>query len=683
MTVSQPRKAPLTSGATHGDVGTNAARLSVVGASLLCLTLIAYLPALKAGFVFDDDTYLTRNPAVQTAGGLGDIWFKPSASPQYYPLTFTSFWVEYRLWGLDPAGYHMVNVLLHAANAILLYVLLRGLGIPVAWLAASIFAVHPVAVESVAWIVERKNVLSAFFWLAAALSYLRFAGVIGAHASRQWALYGLALACLVLSLLAKSATATWPAAMLVVLWWKRGRLTLRDVTPLLPAFFIAVASGLATTWIEKNQVGAEGPEFAWTLVGSWLIAGRAIWFYVWRLLWPFGMCFVYPRWDVDPSQAWQHLFPAAVVAVLALLWLLRKRIGRGPLAAALLFVGTLTPALGFVKVYAMRYSFVADHWVYHTSPIFIMAVAAACSRWVARLRWESRVRFGVAVAVVVFLAILTYRQSTCYRDIETFWRATLDCNGNAWMAHNNLGLQLLGGRRFAEAEEHFVQTIKLKPDHFVALTNLGVAVFAQGRFDEAMTHYRAALAVKPDYALARNHLGVTYFQKRDFAAAAEELRQAVSQNPDNEPARRHLGMVLEQQGEFKAAIEQYEAALKLQPNNDIVANNLAWLLAAAPDDSLRDGRRAVELAELACRLTGWAQCELLGTLSAAYAEVGRFEQAIALARRAERIATESQRTLFLEQLRANMKLYENQQPVRIMPPVTSRPATAPASAAGL
>lgn len=648
-------------------------------AALVCLTVVAYFPALRAGFVFDDDTYVTRNALVQSPGGLRDIWFRPSALPQYYPLTFTTFWIEYRLWGLSAAGYHVVNILLHASNAILLFVLLLRLKVPGPWLAAAVFAVHPVNVESVAWIVERKNVLSMLFYLLASLTYLRFAGISGDGRPSGSRSYLAAMLCLACSLLAKSITATWPFAILVLLWWRNGRLTIRDVLPLIPAVAMVVASGLATWWIEKNQVGARGPEFAWTLADSWIIAGRSIWFYAGKLLWPFGLCFVYPRWDIDAGRVVLHLFPAAAVAVILVLWLLRGRMGRGPIAAVLLFVGTLGPALGLVKVYAMRYSFVADHWVYHAGPALIVLVIAAVARMVGRARWSVAASRVAAGAVLAVLTVLTARQAGHYRNIETFWRAALNRNPNAWMASNNLGQYLLSQKRFAEAERYLTEAVRAKPDNFVAMTNLGVAFFGQNRPDEAIERYRAALAVNPDYVLARNHLGVALFQKGQLDGAIRELQRAVDLRPNYVPARQHLAMALELRGSFEQAIAQYEAALALAPDSTLVCNNLAWLLATVPDARLRNGPRALDLARRACRATEWKEPAMLGTLSAAFAEGGDFDTARQVVERAHELARAMGRTEAFGQLENMRRSYERKEPFRIGPsprsmPASSRPA---------
>ncbi|HOW19171.1 MAG TPA: O-GlcNAc transferase, partial [Phycisphaerae bacterium] len=336
-------------------------------AGLLLLALAVYIPAMRGGFVWDDDDYVTENRTLRSLDGLGRIWFDIRATPQYYPLVFTSFWLEYHLWDSRPGGYHVVNILLHGTSAVLLWLVLRRLAVPGAWFAAAVFAVHPVHVESVAWITERKNVLSGVFYLSAALVWLRFAGLDCPRAAepRRRSLYAIGLFLFACALLSKSVTASLPAALLLVLWWKRGRIARGDFLPLVPFFALGAVMGLITAWVERHHVGAEGAEWALSAAERCLIAGRALWFYAAKLIWPVRLTFIYPRWPIDSGVWWQYLYPIAAVAAIGLLWGLRRRIGRGPLVAVLFFAITLAPALGFFDVYPMRYSFVADHFQYH------------------------------------------------------------------------------------------------------------------------------------------------------------------------------------------------------------------------------------------------------------------------------------------------------------------------------
>jgi hypothetical protein len=333
---------------------------------LVAAVLFAYGSSLHNGFIWDDPEYVINNATLRTLDGLSRIWFEPGATPQYYPMVFTGFWIEYHLWGLDTFGYHLVNVLLHGLNAVLLFLLCRRLAVPGAWVVALLFALHPVQVESVAWITERKNVLSLFFYLSAFLVYFHpdrsQPGSSQPWSSRPWYLrpgYFLALALFLFALWSKTVTCTLPAAMLLVLWWKKPRLGRQEIVPLLPFFVMGLVLAFVTVWMEKTHVGAQGEAWSLGLGGRCLLAGRIPWFYAWKLVAPVDLAFIYHRWSVDPGVAWQYLFPAALVGGVLFLWLMRRRLGKGPLVAVLIFVGSLVPALGFFNVYPMRFSYVA------------------------------------------------------------------------------------------------------------------------------------------------------------------------------------------------------------------------------------------------------------------------------------------------------------------------------------
>ena len=321
---------------------------------------------MQGGFIWDDNDHVTHNTAVQNPSGPADIWRRLGSTPQYYPLVFTSFWIEHALWGLNPFGYHLNNVLLHLLNAFLLWRVLLRLSIPAPWLAAAVFALHPLQVESAAWITERKNILSAVFYLGALLAYLRFAqiGPPARSAAAGWRCYALALLLFVAALLSKTVTCSLPAVILLLLWWKRGRVSWRAFVPLLPMLAIGVGMGLMTVWIEKSHIGATGSEWDLSWIERTLIAGRALWFYLGKLVWPADLMFWYPRWRIDVGEWQQFIYPAAFAGLTAALWISRRRIGRAPIVSLLIFSGTLMPALGFFDVYPMRFSFVADHFQY-------------------------------------------------------------------------------------------------------------------------------------------------------------------------------------------------------------------------------------------------------------------------------------------------------------------------------
>jgi tetratricopeptide (TPR) repeat protein len=658
------------------------------GGLIVLLVFLAYLPALRDGFIWDDDSYVTENPTLHDPGGLQRIWFEVGAVPQYYPMVHTTFWLEYHVWGLNPVGYHLINVLLHGTAAILLWQVLLRLRIRGAWLAAVIFALHPVQVESVSWITERKNVLSAVFYFAAALAYLRYVALAepGGPNRHRWHWYLGALVLFLAALLSKTVTCTLPAALLLVCWWKKGRVQRDDIFPLLPFFALGVGLGLMTAWMEKYHVGAQGAEWSLTFADRCLIAGRALWFYAGKLVWPAHLIFIYPRWEIDPAVWWQWLFPLAAIGVVTGLWLARRRIGRGPLVAVLFFAGTLGPALGFVNVYPMRYSFVADHFQYLACVGLITLCAAGLDR-IPRV---------IPATLVVLLGALTWQQTAIYRNLETLWRDTLAKNPDCWLAHNNLGIYLYREGHLEEAMEHYHMAIQINPNRSDTFYNLGAALAGQGRLDEAIENYRKAIQLNPDYSYALNNLGnalatkgqldeairnyrravqidpnfyealdnlgVALAAKGRFDEAIQNYHQAIRTNPNLPDTFYNLGLTLGQMGRTREAVAQYREALKLKPDLTPALNKLAWVLAASPDDALRNGAEAVRLAERACELTHYGQPLFIGTLAAAYAECGRFPEAVTTAEKAEQLATASGLTAVAAKNRQLLELYRAGKP---------------------
>jgi tetratricopeptide (TPR) repeat protein len=681
------------------------------GGLIVLSVFLAYLPVLHGSFIWDDDSWTTNLiPLFQDPSGLRLMWFQPTALQQYYPLSGTSFWLDYQLWHLWTLPYHVENILLHALAALLFWRLLLRLNVPGAWLAGALFALHPVMVESAAWITERKNVLSLVFYLGAFLAYWRYAQgvtrgdgrvtrtdpVLSRITNHGSLFYGLAFLLFLGALLAKTTTFSLPAAILLAGWWQRGHIRWRaDVLPTLPFFALALGLCAVTAWLEKYNVGAQGAAFDLTFPQRCLVAGHAFWFYLGKLFWPANLCFVYPRWQPDPSVWWQWLYPAAALGTLFTLWLARGCLGRGPATALLFYVGTLFPVLGFMNAYGMLYSFVWDHWVY-LSALGIIALAAALAVRAAEFLRTPAAVYGFAAIVLPVFAVLTWRQAGTFTDMETLWHKTLARNPDCWMAHNNLGLFLHYEGREEEAAEHSRQAIQINPKCFEAINNLGLVLATQGRLDAAIENYRRAIQIKPDYHVALNNLGVALAAKGRFDEAIKNYRAALQINPyyyeslnnlgialtargrpdeaigyfekagliDPHHADFHLnwGIALDQLGRPREAVVQYREALKLNPDLIAALNNLAWTLAANHDDTLRNGAEAVRLAEHSCALNHNREPLFIGTLAAAYAEAGRFPEAVATAEKAERLATSVGLTAVATKNRQLIELYRAGKP---------------------
>jgi len=552
----------------------------ILGAvALVTIVFVCYAPSLPGGFLWDDDSNLTDNPTLRSARGLRYIWTAPRVNQQYYPLTHSSFWVEYQVWELWATGYRITNLLLHGIVALLLWTALRRLAVPGAWVAAAVFAVHPLNVETAAWITERKNLLSAVLYFAALLAYLRFAGLDGREAPRRrWAVYGASLLLFVLALLSKTAVLTLPAALLVIVWWKRGRAGRADLGSLAPFAAIGAALGAVTAHLEWQHVGAGGA--AWDLgpVERVLVAGRALWFYAAHLVYPFRLNFIYPRWSVDAAAVWQYVFPLAALGLPLLLWRRRERLGRGPLVGVLFFGLTLAPALGLLDFYFQIYAFVQDHFQYLASAGLIALLVASATRGLAR--WHARAGIVAASVVLLVLGGLTWQRSAIFKDEETLWRATLARNPRAWMADINLGRLYVEQERFDEADARFRHALEYEnPERDKAHHNLGRLLERRGRYADAFEQYELALARNPRNADVHNDLGNLLLGEGREAEAEEHYRSAIEVEPRHALAHYNLAQRMLARESLFEAERLLREALRVHPGYANAADALAQLLA--------------------------------------------------------------------------------------------------------
>jgi tetratricopeptide (TPR) repeat protein len=649
---------------------------------------IVYLPALRGGFVWNDADYVTRGE-LQSLHGLWRIWTEVGATEQYYPLLHTFFWLQHRLWGDAPFGYHLVNVLLHAGCAVLLVLVVQRLftsegqrvggsegrkagpqalgpsdprvtSNAIALLSGLIFAVHPVYVESVAWISEQKNTFSLLWYLLAAWVYQGIEGRadLPSPPGRQSAIaadsasppypffrnphYWLATLFFLLAILSKSLTATLPCALLVIVWWRRGRLSWDRCVPLIPWVLGGFIAGAFTGWVEHSYIGAKGDDYSLGLVARGLLAGRVIWFYLAKYAWPANLSFIYPRWEVDPGQGWQWLFPLGAVGLLVGLWSIRGR-SRGPLAGYLLFVGSLVPTIGFFNVYAFKFSYVADHWNY--LPSLALAVMAAWGMVWLLGRAGSTSRPGsksaagsssqphlriLASLVLVILGVHTWRQTAPYRDIETFYREGLRRNPDSWMMHQNLGVLLVQANRMEEAIPHFLRELELRPNEAEAENNLGAALAKLGREAEALRHFERAVQLKPTYAEAWLNVGIARRDQGRTAEAVAALEECIRLQPQAAEAFFELGSIEAEAGRTAAAIARFEQALHVRPRYPAALEALGRALAATgrPRDAIVRFEQALQAAPDPDLLDGLGA--LLASTGQAAAAQQRFEQALAL-----------------------------------------------------
>ena len=638
------------------------------GALLVAAVVVVYWGTLAHGFIWDDDLHVTANPRIIGPEGLREIW--TTAAANYFPLVLTNFWVQHALWGLNPLGYHAITIGCHALCALLLWRVLLALRVPGAWLGAALWALHPVQVESVAWISELKNTQSGLFFLLAIWFWVKWLdSARSRELQRVEALpvlrpltgargYVLALFCALLALLSKPSTVMLPVVLALCTWWQRGDLRLRELARLVPFFALsAVVSGW-TIWEQRVHSGAVGAEWSHGLLERCAIAGKTAWFYLGKLVWPHPLSFIYPRWATTARPL--DLLPATVaLAGLGALWWRRAQL-RPLFLAVAFFVALLFPVLGFFDVYFFRYSFVGDHFQYLASMGPLALVGAGLAQ-----AWP-RLRPVLAAAVLLTATGLTVQQARDYRDRETLWRATLARNPGALMAwlnlaatladegrhgesiatfqhaltlapdnavaHSDLGCELLFAGRSADALRHLEQAIRLTPNRPEPHNNLGNVLRTVGRSDEAITHYRRAIELDPNYADAHNNLGAELAERGRPAEALPHFSAALRLKPKNADAHNNLAIALRMLGRFDDALARHETALRLKPDLAEAEAGLGQTLVAAGRgaEALPHLQRALQLKPDLARAH-----EALGTaLAADHREdeaFAQFERAVQLA----------------------------------------------------
>jgi len=530
---------------------------------LVCLTLTAYLPAVRGEFIWDDELY-AATPILDQPDGLRRIWtLQPPYEHYYYefPVVYTTFWLERHLWGLDPTGYHLVNIALHILNALLVWFLLRRLGLRFAWLAAAIFALHPVHVESVAWISERKNVLSGVFYLLTLICYPRFED----SGRRRW--YFGALGLFVLSLLSKPVTFTLPIILLLLRWQRGLKIRRRDLVNVLPFFLFSIVLVLYTMFFEVRTLGVEGHLHFLQRI---LLAGRAVWFYPLKLAWPVNLAFSYERWALDVASIGEWLWVLGVFGAGVYFWSARRRLGRNFFAGLWFYLITISPLLGFVSNYTFQYSFAADHYQYLSSLGLLAIAVGGFTRAIGekgRLSWptgEAVISRPVILLGAAVLALLwggTWRQSGIYKNSELVWTDTIKKNPASWLAHNNLGMLLMDKGRLEEAVTHFTEAARYKPDLAEAYGNCGLALVKQNKPREAIISYQEALRIRPDYskassalAIIYNNLGIESAKAGRLEESVRNFRMALKISPAYPNARKNLDIILGIKGaDFKGA----------------------------------------------------------------------------------------------------------------------------------
>jgi protein O-mannosyl-transferase len=654
-----------------------------LGFLLITLVLIAYARVFNAGFIWDDESHLTQNPCIVGPLGLKEVW--TTARAVYYPLVLTTFWALHKVAGLTPWPYHLLNVLLHAGSAVLLWQVLRRLDVRGAWLGAALWALHPVMVQSVAWVTELKNTQSCLFYLLSIFCFLKWddAARIGrisriqdaanqreavsraprrrtVPTRRDLMLFALSLCFFILATLSKPSAVMLPVVLALCLWWQAGRISRRNVSALVPFALISAVASVWTIFEQKFHAGAIGAEWAQTWPERLIIAGRAMWFYLAKLAWPDPLIFIYPRWEIDSSKLTAYLPLLAALTGLLVLWLVRAKWSRAVFFATAYYVVSLFPVLGFFDVFFFRYSFVSDHFQYLASmgPLALagaamttgctrLAVAASLHRGPPTESLSSnsatrrhsalpaRALLGLCGVLLLLLVFLTWRQTGVYHDLVTLYTATLVKNPGCWMAHYNLGIALNDRGQTDEAIAHYRRAIELRPSYAEAHYNLGRLLAQNGQLDDAVTHYEKALEINPADAEAQNNLGVTLFARGRVDEAIAHYQGALKIRPDYAEASCNLANALLSKGDLDGAIAGYSACLALSPDQADVQYDLASALLrkGRTDEAIAHYKKVLELRP--------DSADAYANLGSAFLAEGHVRDAIDAYRNALRISPEN------------------------------------------
>jgi tetratricopeptide (TPR) repeat protein len=660
-------------------------RVPAVCLALAAITFAVFGQTLRHEFIdFDDNEYVYENPVV--ARGLtlkGIVWAASSFhAANWHPLTWLSHMLDCQLYGLHPGGHHLTNVLLHTGTVIALFLVLRRMT-GAFWrsaFVAAVFAIHPLRVESVAWVAERKDVLSGLFFMLTIGAYV-------CYARRAWSLprYGLVVLLFAMGLMCKPMLVTLPVVLLLLDYWPLQRVETRKISGLvlekLPLLALSAAACVATLLAQAGAIQSAEfyslrPRFGNALVTCLIYLGQ--------MVWPSGLAAFYP-FPVKGPPAWEVALTGVLLASLLVAAWGERRKQPWLLMGWLWYLAMLLPVIGVIQVGMQAH---ADRYTYLPQIGIYMAVTWLAAEW----RF-SRVAFGSLMAgVLAVLMVCAWKQTAYWENTETLWNHTLACTKGNIVAHLNLGHDLSKKGRLDEAISFYQKGLQTEPDNAASENNLGNVLCEKGRVDEGIAHYKKALQIKPAFAEAQFNLGkafrlegkvdeaIVQFQKAlqikpDFAPALFNLGntflqqgkadQAVAQfqraleiNPTNAGIHLNLGLCFSQLGRMDEAILQYEKALQLEPADPKIQNNLAWLLATCPGASLRDGNKAVELARQANELTGGKNPIILHTLAAAFAEAGRFPEAVETAQRALHLAEAQSNPDLAGQLQSEMKLYE-------------------------
>ena len=553
--------------------------------ALACLWV--YSPSYHGDWLWDDDQLLTANPVVQSSSltGLSKLWFNPDGA-DFFPLSYTALWAQWPFFKNQPTGYHVTTIVLHLIGSLLLWALLDRMRIPGAWLSSLIFAIHPVAVESVAWVSETKNTLSLPLFLLACLCWV--VQDDEHEGPRRTRFYLLSIVFFLLAMLAKTSMVGLPVLLLLHAWWKRGTVTVQDLIRTSPFFLISLVLGLITIQYQHGRaIGAEK-----ILVGGVAsriaTAGMAILFYLKQIVWPVNLLPIYPRWEVDPPKAWQFLAWPVIAAAAAWIWANRGTAdrpgwGRHALFGLGFFLLMVLPVLGFVTISYMRITWVADHFIYLPMIGVIALIGAATTRWYERSTPSAQpLILAGGTILLATCGLLAFRYANAWASEDALWTHTLKTNHDAWQAHNRLGAKKFSRGDIEAGYYHFTQSTRLRPDLGETHNNLGSALSAKGRLDEAIKEFAVACQLTPHVPAMRVNLANSLFQAGRFVEASDAFLFLLEKEPNNAALLNNYAVTLYRQGKKDEAILQFRKALEINPTLKDAREGLAVALGEQP-----------------------------------------------------------------------------------------------------
>jgi protein O-mannosyl-transferase len=553
-----------------------------LGLLLVLAVFLVYQPVWYAGYLWDDDHHLTANPVIVGPLGLKEIWTTQAA--MICPLVLTTFWVEHALWGLAPLPYHLVNVLMHGACGVVLWRLLRSLQAPGAWLGAALWALHPVQVESAAYVTELKNTQSGLFYLLTILFYVKgMRAKTSGDSSGDARYYALTLLFAALAIASKFSTVVLPAVLGLCAWWVEGRWHWRHLVRLAPILLmsaIAVAITMAPRPADMTRIDIAIGARTWP--ERLATAGDVGWFYLGKLFWPHPLMFVYPLWKID-ARTWFSFLPLlALIGALIFLWFKRESRFRPCFFALAYFLVVVSPFLGFIDEDFWTYSYVEDHLQYLASMGPLALAGAGISRLPALLfparQW---LQPTLGAAALVILGLLSWQRAWVFQSNEALWNDTLAKNPDCPLARTNLGTIYLDRQQFDDALAQFQKVLEAHPTNATATLDLGMVYLQTGQVDKAIEQFRRTVDIAASYPLGHYNLGVALLQKGQIDEAIAEFEKALALNSNDAAASNDLATAFLKKGQLDKAIAQYQRTLEIDPHSPSAHYNLGVVLLAS------------------------------------------------------------------------------------------------------